>query len=75
MLLPMALRQLTPGGVRGLARPGGVLVLITRRAMMLRLGRNGPYKWYPTFADLIADDWEFVDLRELREGGSADGAS
>ena len=65
-MLSVAFRQISPGGFRGLIRPNGTILHITTRLAVRKITRTGPVDWRATYSDLVADDWEFFDLRELR---------
>jgi len=58
----LALRMATPGARQIIQRPTGVMIVVTDRMVMKKLGSGGPTDWRPKYGDLVADDWEIIDI-------------
>jgi hypothetical protein len=39
-------------------RPRGVLIVLNANGKVMKIGRNGPHSWQPTFQDLVSVDWQ-----------------
>ncbi len=67
MLLSEAMRKINPGQLRGIARAGDRVLFVNKRLAIKRICNKGLYDYRATFADLVADDWEIVDLEDKPE--------
>jgi hypothetical protein len=57
MNLVEGLRAITGLPQHVLTRPTGIMLVMNTRQRVMRVGRNGPHGWQPTFGDLVALDW------------------
>ncbi len=71
MDLPNALMQLSRNTELMAVRPRGVAITMSAGHVMLRLGKQAPYKWVPNFGDIIADDWFVGTLEACRQANEA----
>lgn len=49
------------------SRPRGILVVVTARGQVMKLGRNGPHTWAPMLSDLIAMDWQIFSPEQMKQ--------
>lgn len=75
MNLPNALVQLARNSDLLAVRPRGVAIAITAGLVIIKVGRGKPYRWSPSFADMIADDWSVGTLEQMRDLAGAAAAA
>jgi hypothetical protein len=59
-------------------RPTGIMLVCTNQLSIQKIGKSGPYKWQPMFADLVATDWMVFSpeqMREMRAAAAAQAAA
>lgn len=62
MLLSEAMRSINPGELKGVVRAGDRLLWVNRRLALKMVGKKGMYDFRATYADLVATDWQIVEL-------------
>jgi hypothetical protein len=57
MTLPEVLRAITGLPQFVAMRPTGIMLVMNTRQRILKIGRNGPHGWQPSYGDVVALDW------------------
>ena len=48
-------------------RPRGIMLVMNDRSRVLRIGKNGPHGWQPSFSDLVALDWMAISPEQMQQ--------
>lgn len=66
MLINDALTALVGRPTYVAVRPTGIMLVCTNQLSIQKIGKSGPYKWQPMFADLVATDWRVFSPEEMK---------
>lgn len=67
MTLPEVLRAMAGLPNHVAMRPRGIMIVMNARLQLLKIGKNGPHGWCPTFADLVAMDWQAFSPEQMAQ--------
>lgn len=67
MDLPNSLMQLSRDTDLVAVRPRGIVIAMNSSHVIIRVGIPRPYRWQPTFGDIIAMDWFVGTIDQVRK--------
>lgn len=74
MTLPEVLRAIAGLPSHVAMRPRGIMLVMNDRTRVLRIGKNGPHGWQPSFSDIVALDWQAISpeqMQQMRQAAAA----
>lgn len=67
MLLNDALTALVGKPTYVAMRPTGIMLILSDRQAILKIGVSGPYSWMPKFSDVVSTDWRVFSPEQMAE--------
>lgn len=67
MTLPEVLRAIAGLPSHVAIRPRGIMLVLNGRMRVLRIGKNGPHGWQPSYADIVALDWMAMSPEQMQQ--------